>query len=226
MKKNIKTLSILSLVSTMLLGSIVTTVPMTVKADKLQSEDFTYGHEEIINGQKIWAMNHDDLIHQFGLDENKNGSLYSASSLMVQSNLGPKYMNVNHLNDSDFMVDTPHVDGYRVDKNQIMVHMDHDGKVTTNESLTYTKVTSTNNQNTGNIRHFVQTITVGNNVPFVRLYSLSSNHRSINLIGDRALGPNSAWYSDQSVQVNGETYYRVATNEWAKKSEVGHPADA
>lgn len=96
MKKNIKTLSILSLVSTMLLGAIVTTIPMTVKADKLQSEDI-YGHEEIINSQKVWAMNHDDLMHQFGLD-----------------------------------------------KNQIMVHMDHDGKVTTNESLTYTKVTSAN----------------------------------------------------------------------------------
>lgn len=38
--------------------------------------------------------------------------------------------------------------------------------------------------------------------------------------GKRALASNTAWYSDRSATINGETMYRVATNEWVKASDI------
>ena len=39
-------------------------------------------------------------------------------------------------------------------------------------------------------------------------------------IGNRALAKNSNWKTDQKVVVNGAVYYRVATNEWVKASDI------
>ncbi|MFC6177087.1 peptidoglycan-binding protein [Companilactobacillus huachuanensis] len=48
-------------------------------------------------------------------------------------------------------------------------------------------------------------------------------------ITDRQLGPNSAWYTDQKLEYNGKTYYRVATNEFTDGQDVvltyGNAAD-
>lgn len=40
------------------------------------------------------------------------------------------------------------------------------------------------------------------------------------LITNRALGKNTAWKTDQKVVVDGQTYYRVATNEWVKADDA------
>lgn len=39
-------------------------------------------------------------------------------------------------------------------------------------------------------------------------------------VEDRALASGSDWFSDQQMVKNGETYYRVATNEWVKASDT------
>jgi len=37
---------------------------------------------------------------------------------------------------------------------------------------------------------------------------------------DRKLAPNSDWFTDESMTLNGVKYYRVATNQWAKAKDV------
>ncbi|WP_338231758.1 C40 family peptidase [Companilactobacillus muriivasis] len=48
-------------------------------------------------------------------------------------------------------------------------------------------------------------------------------------ITDRQLGPNTPWFTDQKLQYNGKTYYRVATNEYTDGQDVvltyGNAAD-
>jgi len=39
-------------------------------------------------------------------------------------------------------------------------------------------------------------------------------------VANRALGSNSSWKVDQKMVIDGETYYRVATNEWVKASDI------
>lgn len=48
---------------------------------------------------------------------------------------------------------------------------------------------------------------------FVPLVAISNNSVAT-AIPDRALANNSAWQTDQTKQINGVTYHRVATNEW------------
>ncbi|WP_119327230.1 SLAP domain-containing protein [Companilactobacillus musae] len=39
-------------------------------------------------------------------------------------------------------------------------------------------------------------------------------------VGDRALGKNTSWYSDQELTLNEKLYYRVSTNEWVDSNDV------
>jgi hypothetical protein len=39
-------------------------------------------------------------------------------------------------------------------------------------------------------------------------------------VGNRGLGANSSWLTDKAATINGETMYRVATNEWIKASDI------
>ncbi|MFC6176332.1 BspA family leucine-rich repeat surface protein [Companilactobacillus huachuanensis] len=48
-----------------------------------------------------------------------------------------------------------------------------------------------------------------------KLYQLNTEQ-----VNGRALASGSDWYSDQQMVKNGETYYRVATNEWVKASDA------
>lgn len=61
---------------------------------------------------------------------------------------------------------------------------------------------------TSNITHIQGVVTTGNEVTF--LYTQDGQK-----LTNRALGPNTPWYTDQKLAYNGGTYYRVATNEFA-----------
>jgi len=50
---------------------------------------------------------------------------------------------------------------------------------------------------------------------YKRLYKLDGH-----IIKNRALSSSSAWYTDQYATINGETMYRVATNEWVKAADI------
>jgi len=51
--------------------------------------------------------------------------------------------------------------------------------------------------------------------PDVQLYDDSGSE-----LTDRKLVPNSDWFTDESMSLNGVKYYRVATNEWTKAKDV------
>lgn len=61
---------------------------------------------------------------------------------------------------------------------------------------------------------FSKTITTSGNTP-KRLYTSNGE-----LIGNRALAPNTPWFSDNSLTKNGQTLYRVATNEWVRAEDL------
>lgn len=48
-----------------------------------------------------------------------------------------------------------------------------------------------------------------------RLYTASGS-----LVQDRALAKNTAWVTDKSAKINGQTMYRVATNEWVRAADL------
>lgn len=51
--------------------------------------------------------------------------------------------------------------------------------------------------------------------PDVQLYDDNGS-----IITDRKLAPNSDWFTDESMQLNKDKFYRVATNQWAKANDV------
>ena len=94
---------------------------------------------------------------------------------------------------------------------------------TTAESTTTdTTATTQADANTSNITQIRGVVTTGNSA--TNLYTQDGSQ-----ITDRELGPNSPWYTDQKLTYNGETYYRVATNEFANGRDViltyGNSAD-
>ncbi|MCO6540911.1 MAG: SLAP domain-containing protein [Lactobacillus sp.] len=52
------------------------------------------------------------------------------------------------------------------------------------------------------------------------LWSKADDNKSMNLIADRTLAGDSNWQTDQSATVNGQTFYRVSTNEWINAKYV------
>ncbi|WP_119327502.1 DUF1542 domain-containing protein [Companilactobacillus musae] len=63
-----------------------------------------------------------------------------------------------------------------------------------------------------------QTVAVPSNVKMVELFNISNN--KVTRDKTRALGYDSCWFSDKVININGTSYLRVATNEWAKASDV------
>ncbi|MQS98575.1 MucBP domain-containing protein, partial [Companilactobacillus halodurans] len=54
----------------------------------------------------------------------------------------------------------------------------------------------------------------------IRLYTNPLAENGAQLITNRGLAKNTDWKTDIKVVANGETYYRVATNEWVKASDA------
>lgn len=80
-----------------------------------------------------------------------------------------------------------------------------DNSATTNSGSDSSAGSSTSNLSVININNVS-----GSYVPLVALQS----DGSMTTITNRALGNNTPWQTDQTKEINGETYYRVATNEW------------
>lgn len=80
-----------------------------------------------------------------------------------------------------------------------------DNSATTNSGSDSSAGSSTSNLSVINVNNVS-----GSYVPLVALQS----DGSMTTITNRALGNNTSWQTDQTKEINGETYYRVATNEW------------
>ncbi len=95
--------------------------------------------------------------------------------------------------------------------------------ITSADDLSYTRKSSggssTVNSGEGVIEQKVQTISTYSDQPDVELYQLSSDNK-MSQITNRSLATASNWYSDATVTIDGVSYYRVATNEWAKMSQA------
>lgn len=75
------------------------------------------------------------------------------------------------------------------------------------------QATTQANSDSSNITHIKGIVDTKNEVT-----SLYRNDGT--LVKNRALSPNTAWITDQRLTYNGETYYRVATNEFANADSV------
>ncbi|MCO6540914.1 MAG: N-acetylmuramoyl-L-alanine amidase [Lactobacillus sp.] len=71
---------------------------------------------------------------------------------------------------------------------------------------------------TGNSQSKNGIIRINTGINYSYLYERQSDG-SLVRIPDRSLTAGTSWQTDQSVNYQGETYYRVSTNEWAKGSE-------
>ena len=145
------------------------------------------------------------------------------ADVTIPSNLGNKTVsNVSGEVGDDVTVTVPTVSGYKADKSTVSGHVNEDGTITTKDSVKYTPIKSSSgsSNDTENVKpeYLKQTVSTFSDKPSVKLYHLNANSMAAD--DTRALAPNSDWQSDQRVVVKGDTYYRVATNEWVKASQV------
>ena len=176
-------------------------------------------------------------------DENNSTDNTVTADVTIPSNLGDKVVSkvTGKIGDT-IDVTVPEVTGYTADKKTVKATVGKDGKITTNEKVTYTKnPTDTdnnqNNQNNGNsnngnngndsIKPPVITPMpqpsdfdgfVGTMKNDVRLHKLSNGNMS--LTNDRALAKHSDWKANSLIKVDGIKYYQVGNNEWVKASDV------
>ncbi|WP_368790601.1 SLAP domain-containing protein [Companilactobacillus farciminis] len=147
----------------------------------------------------------------------------------VKTNLGDKTIkNVSGKPGTSFTVDSPKVTGYTADPDKITVNVSNDGKeITTKDSIKYTKVSpapSTTNHSShssrptntnGQIKKLAQTVATFADRPDVAV-----NEDDMKPIENVKLSHNSDWFSDEEKTIDGTTYYRVATDEWVKNSDI------
>lgn len=138
-----------------------------------------------------------------------------------------------------FDIKVPEIIGYTADKTtvraKVVTTTGTDGKLvysieiinpTTDGYVTYTKDSDGGNNNSGgsggstskpkpdvtNVRRLVTTHADNDEAPLYKKDGM--------VVSNRALASNSSWFSDQQMTKNGETYYRVATNEFVPVDEV------
>lgn len=150
-------------------------------------------------------------------------------NVSISSNLGEQTVkDVTGTIGENVDVPVPAVDGYTSDKTTVSAHVNENGTITTNESVKYTKKnsgssSSGSSNSSGTATELIpeylkQTIATFPDKSNVKLYHLNSD--SMTSDNERALAPGTDWYSDQRIVVKGNTFYRVATNEWVKANDV------
>jgi len=165
--------------------------------------------------------------------------VFSAEPVMadvtISSNKGDQVVPNKGGNIGDIIdVDVPTIKGYTADKKTVKATVNPDRTITTTETVTYS-IDKPNKPNNGNHGHHSggsesndeeeighayldQTIATYLHRDAVGLYSLTGN--SLNYVKNRALAPGSDWFTDQMITLDNMRYYRVATNEWAKATDV------
>ncbi|WP_162894162.1 KxYKxGKxW signal peptide domain-containing protein [Companilactobacillus musae] len=143
------------------------------------------------------------------------------ADVTIDSNLGEKSVKeISGLAGDKVTVKVPDVPGYTKDKDSVTAVINADGTITTDETVTYKKVSSGN----GGSGEQLDIVKKNQNVSTfvdkgdVTLYKLSGTN--FVPVTNRALAENTDWYSDQYVKLGDMTYFRVATNEWVRISSV------
>ncbi|GEO78833.1 BspA family leucine-rich repeat surface protein [Companilactobacillus mindensis] len=134
-------------------------------------------------------------------------------------------------------VNVPDKPGYTTDTKKVRAKVNDDGTITALDKAEYTKIGNSSNGNSGNTTHTVvvnhdvvqyvdkptivhepNLVSTHFNQNYFNLYKLEDN--TMVKSGTRALAKGTDWFSDEITSVDGEEYYRVATNEWIKANDV------
>lgn len=167
----------------------------------------------------------------------REGSVVDTSvtgSVTIKTNLGDKVVdNISGKIGDDVDVTVPDVAGYTPDKKTVSAHIDDGGTIKTDDFVTYTKKSSSSNNDSNHgsggsnsgqsdsshVEDIKLTVATYPKDGIVRLYNDDDK-----LVSNRALRQDSDWFTDKikTEIVSGKQtqYYRVATHEWVKTSQV------
>lgn len=125
-------------------------------------------------------------------------------------------------------VPVPNIKGYTPDKTSVQATVNEDGTITTDEKVTYTKakppvkVPSNNGNSSSPVEigkgYLEQTIAVHPDEKTAQLYSFTG--KGFAPEKNVALAGNTDWFSDQMITIGNTRFYRVATDEWVKNSDI------
>lgn len=125
-------------------------------------------------------------------------------------------------------VPVPNIKGYTPDKTSVQATVNEDGTITTDEKVTYTKakppvkVPSNNGNSSSSVEigkgYLEQTIAVHPDEKTAQLYSFTG--KGFAPEKNVALAGNTDWFSDQMITIGNTRFYRVATDEWVKNSDI------
>lgn len=122
-------------------------------------------------------------------------------------------------------VPVPNIKGYTPDKTSVQAIVNEDGTITTDDKVTYTKAkppvkVSSSSSSPVEIGkgYLEQTIAVHPNEKTAQLYSFTG--KGFAPEKNVALAGNTDWFSDQMITIGNSRFYRVATDEWVKDSDI------
>ena len=130
--------------------------------------------------------------------------------------------NTNSDNQSAKFGDTvtikPEVPGYQVTPGTGIIVADKNGQPTIQiiTELKFTKIPNTITQPTVQKTDLdISTYPDSSNIPIYQW-----NYDNMTVLKSQQLAPQTDWFTDQTIVVSGIRYYRIATNEWVKASQV------
>ncbi|MQS97417.1 hypothetical protein FHL05_05880 [Lactobacillus halodurans] len=198
-----------------------------MKSDSIGMEGFANGTGQV-----------DVYLYYLTSNDDATWTPEAVSEVTLKTNKGDKTVTVRGDTNSTVSVDVPEVSGYTPDKSTVKVDIANDGSMTVEDNsddnpITYTK-DDTSSSSTGtdtsgnsvtqsgssdsNIVDKSQLVSINVDKGDVTLYKLEDN--AFSKVTNRALSPASDWKSNAYVEIDGETYYRVANNEWVKADTV------
>lgn len=149
------------------------------------------------------------------------GKKFENVSLKIPSNKGDQLItNLSGQVGQTSNVTVPEIPGYTADKKTIAVLMNPDGTLSTKEKITYTKVVQPSST-TPVLEKTVQSTHVNTFVdqPKVTVYE-QNGADDMKLIPDELINPGTSFISDEKIQINGDTYYRIGINKYIKNNQA------
>jgi len=186
------------------------TVQATINPDGSITPNETVTYTGVTNlAQKLTLKNPDGTTSEFTIPEGKYGDAPQTITATAISGYSAPAVIVTYNADGTSTI---------TDAN------DPKKALTTDDVLSYTRKSSGGSSTVtrpgeGVIEQKTQTISTYSDKPDVELYQIGSDNK-MSQITNRVLVPASNWYSDATVTIDGVSYYRVATNEWAKMSQA------
>ncbi|WP_369346353.1 beta strand repeat-containing protein [Companilactobacillus kimchii] len=108
---------------------------------------------------------------------------------------------------------------YNADGKSTIIDINNDNKsVDLSTPIIYTPINSGNVNQETDVEDIKATLATFADKPAVDIYNFDNIQMSI--AANRKLGTDTGWLTDQKLSFHGETYYRVATDEWVKASQV------